>query len=146
LSQIQENFRKALLTPKNERGFAISPDELDRKAYVKKDDKQVEIGHGAVAVAAITSCTNTSNPSVMIGAGLLARKAVEKGLTVKPYVKTSLAPGSRVVTDYLEKANLLEPLSALGFDLVGYGCTTCIGNSGPLDEPVVEAINEGGAH
>ena len=90
------------------------------------------LGHGSVVIAAITSCTNTSNPSVMLGAGLLAKKAVEAGLTRKPWVKTSLAPGSKVVTEYLERAGLIEPLSQLGFDLVGYGCTTCIGNSGPL--------------
>jgi aconitate hydratase len=100
-----------------------------------------ELTDGAVAIAAITSCTNTSNPSVMIGAGLVARKARAKGLTVKPWVKTSLAPGSQVVSDYLEKANLQEDLDALGFNLVGYGCTTCIGNSGPLPEPIVDAIN-----
>ena len=92
--------------------------------------------HGAVVVAAITSCTNTSNPSVMIGAGLLAKKAVERGLTRQPWVKTSLAPGSKVVTDYLDRAGLTPYLDALGFNLVGYGCTTCIGNSGPLPEDV----------
>jgi len=101
-----------------------------------------DLGHGDVMVAAITSCTNTSNPSVMIGAGLVARNANRLGLKVKPWVKTSLAPGSQVVTEYLEKANLQGDLNELGFDLVGYGCTTCIGNSGPLAEPYVEAINE----
>ena len=98
---------------------------------------------GAVVIAAITSCTNTSNPSVLVGAGLLAKKAREKGLTTKPWVKTSLAPGSQVVTDYLEAAGLQSELDALGFDLVGYGCTTCIGNSGPLEQPVNEAIENG---
>ena len=101
-----------------------------------------QVDHGAVVVAAITSCTNTSNPSVMIGAGLLAKKAVERGLTRKPWVKTSLAPGSQVVTAYLEKAGLMTPLEALGFDLVGYGCTTCIGNSGPLPDEVSAIIEE----
>jgi aconitate hydratase A / 2-methylisocitrate dehydratase len=100
------------------------------------------LDHGAVVIAAITSCTNTSNPSVMLGAGLLAKKAVEAGLTRRPWVKTSLAPGSKVVTEYLERAGLIEPLSALGFDLVGYGCTTCIGNSGPLPEEVSREIEE----
>ena len=100
------------------------------------------LDHGAVVIAAITSCTNTSNPSVMIGAGLLAKKAVEAGLTRKPWVKTSLAPGSKVVTEYLERAGLLEPLSQLGFDLVGYGCTTCIGNSGPLPVEISREIQE----
>src|SRR6185312_2758177 len=95
---------------------------------------------GAVAIAAITSCTNTSNPSVMVGAGLLAKKAVERGLSVPPWVKTSLAPGSRAVTGYLDKAGLTPYLDRLRFDLVGYGCTTCIGNSGPLAEPIAKAI------
>jgi aconitate hydratase len=102
-----------------------------------------EIGHGAVVIAAITSCTNTSNPYVMLAAGLLAKKAHERGLAPKPWVKTSLAPGSKVVTDYLDRAGLSEPLDALGFQLVGYGCTTCIGNSGPLDDSVAEAIEDG---
>ena len=97
---------------------------------------------GDIVIAAITSCTNTSNPSVLIGAGLLAKKAHEKGLKVKPWVKTSLAPGSQVVTDYLEKAGLNKYLDELGFNLVGYGCTTCIGNSGPLNKNISDAINE----
>ncbi len=143
MSEVRENFERALVQPKNERGFALAPEDLSRTGNVRLDGYSGKIGHGAVVIAAITSCTNTSNPTVMVGAGLLAKHAVEKGLEVKPYVKTSLAPGSRVVTDYLEKARLIEPLAALGFDLVGYGCTTCIGNSGPLPEPVVEAINEG---
>ena len=96
------------------------------------DGTSFELDHGAVAIAAITSCTNTSNPSVMIGAALLAKKAVEKGLQRKPWVKTTLAPGSKVVSDYYEKAGLTPYLDKLGFNLVGYGCTTCIGNSGPL--------------
>src|SRR5262249_14433078 len=99
--------------------------------------------HGAVVIAAITSCTNTSNPAVMLGAGLLAKNAVERGLVVKPWVKTSLAPGSRVVTEYLREAGLGPDLRALGFHLVGYGCTTCIGNSGPLPDPISEAITKG---
>src|SRR6185295_14130371 len=98
---------------------------------------------GDVVIAAITSCTNTSNPAVLFAAGLLARKAREKGLTRKPWVKTSLAPGSQVVTDYLTKAGLQADLDALGFNTVGYGCTTCIGNSGPLDDSVAAAIKEG---
>jgi aconitate hydratase len=102
-----------------------------------------DLGHGDVVIAAITSCTNTSNPAVMLGAGLVARKALERGLTVKPWVKTSLAPGSKVVTDYLAKAGLQDDLDALGFNLVGYGCTTCIGNSGPLPQPVSAAIARG---
>ena len=109
---------------------------------VTLDGEEFELDHGSVVIAAITSCTNTSNPSVMIGAGLLARKAVERGLERKPWVKSSLAPGSKVVTDYYEAAGLMEPLAELGFDIVGYGCTTCIGNSGPLAEPISEAVEE----
>jgi aconitate hydratase len=105
------------------------------------DGQEVTIGHGAVTIAAITSCTNTSNPSVMVGAGLLAKKAVERGLTRKPWVKTTLAPGSKVVTDYYDKSGLTPYLEKLGFDLVGYGCTTCIGNSGPLPSEVSAAVN-----
>src|SRR3989442_10210540 len=101
-----------------------------------------EVDHGSVAIAAITSCTNTSNRSVMVGAGLLAKKAVERGLKSKPWVKTSLAPGSKVVNDYLIAAGLMPYLEALGFHLVGYGCTTCIGNSGPLPEPVAQAVKK----
>jgi len=112
-------------------------------ALVESGDGPVEVGHGSVAIAAITSCTNTSNPMVMVGAGLLARNAVARGLSVSPTVKTSLAPGSRAVTGYLERAGLMEPLADLGFALAGYGCTTCIGNSGPLDEPVARAIESG---
>ncbi len=108
----------------------------------KVEGEEYSIGHGDVVIAAITSCTNTSNPSVMIAAGLVAKKAVERGLEVKPWVKTSLAPGSQVVTDYLAKAGLQDDLDKLGFDLVGYGCTTCIGNSGPLPEKISKAINE----
>ncbi|MQA75558.1 MAG: aconitate hydratase AcnA [Solirubrobacterales bacterium] len=107
-----------------------------------EDGTEVELDHGRVVIAAITSCTNTSNPSVMIGAGLLAKKAVERGLEQKPWVKTSLAPGSTVVTEYLERAGLDEYLDELGFNLVGYGCTTCIGNSGPLPEAISKAVND----
>jgi aconitate hydratase len=114
----------------------------DAVAVTLEDGTEVELDHGRVVIAAITSCTNTSNPSVMIGAGLLARKAVERGLGSKPWVKTSLAPGSTVVTDYLERSGLTEYLDTLGFNLVGYGCTTCIGNSGPLPQAISEAVNE----
>lgn len=114
--------------------------ELVKQVHVKNNGNEFDIGHGSVVISAITSCTNTSNPSVLIAAGLLAKKAVEKGLTSKPWVKTSLAPGSKVVTDYLNEAGLTKPLESLGFHLVGYGCTTCIGNSGPLPEPIANAI------
>jgi aconitate hydratase len=128
-------------------GFAESMDkEFNKGAEMSKrvpvPGRKHDLGHGDVVIAAITSCTNTSNPSVMVAAGLLAKKAVAKGLTVKPWVKTSLAPGSQVVADYYEKSGLQKDLDALGFNLVGFGCTTCIGNSGPLPEEISEAINE----
>ena len=143
LAAMKQTFEKALQAPVNERGFALDGAALKRKGTIRSGGQSLDIGHGAVVIAAITSCTNTSNPTVMLGAGLLARNAVAKGLKVQPYVKTSLAPGSRVVSDYLDKAGLTDSLNALGFNTVGYGCTTCIGNSGPLPEPVAKAVNEG---
>jgi len=116
--------------------------DLSAQVAVESSGEKFALAHGAVVIAAITSCTNTSNPEVMIGAGILAKKAVEKGLTRKPWVKTTLAPGSQVVTDYYNKAGLTPYLEKLGFDLVGYGCTTCIGNSGPLPTEISEAINQ----
>jgi aconitate hydratase len=133
LSDAQASFQRAL------DDYTDSP---SAQADFEIASEPVSIGHGAVTIAAITSCTNTSNPSVMIGAGLLAKKAVERGLTRKPWVKTTLAPGSKVVTDYYEKSGLLPYLEKLGFDIVGYGCTTCIGNSGPLIPEVSAAVNE----
>ena len=122
-------------------GGAQVADRIEALSQVTlADGTETELDHGHVVIAAITSCTNTSNPSVMIGAGLLARNAVERGLTVKPWVKTSLAPGSKVVMEYYERAKLIEPLEALGFHLVGYGCTTCIGNSGPLPEEISDVV------
>jgi len=139
LSAMKSQFQKSLRAPLAERGFALDDSALQRTAAVQ-NGRPHEITHGAVVIAAITSCTNTSNPSVMVAAGLLARNAVERGLTVSPFVKTSLAPGSRVVTDYLDRAGLSEYLNQLGFHTVGYGCTTCIGNSGPLPEAVASAV------
>jgi aconitate hydratase len=121
----------------------VPPERLAQTVTVTAGSQSYKLGHGAVVIAAITSCTNTSNPAVLIGAGLLARNAVERGLTSKPWVKTSLAPGSRVVTEYLKEAGLLPYLEGVGFHVVGYGCTTCIGNSGPLPEPVANAVTEG---
>ncbi|NNM84221.1 MAG: aconitate hydratase AcnA [Phycisphaerales bacterium] len=121
---------------------AVKADPGFDGVYVQLDGNTCSLKHGAVAIAAITSCTNTSNPNVMIAAGLVAKKAADRGLTRKPWVKTSLAPGSKVVVDYLEKAGLMKPLESCGFNLVGFGCTTCIGNSGPLPEPISKAINE----
>ena len=140
LDNMKAVFQKALTAPVKERGYALGAEALERKGKVGTNGVAYEIGHGAVVIAAITSCTNTSNPSVMVAAGLLARNALEKGLKVKPYVKTSLAPGSRVVTEYLKKADLIDPLAKLGFNVVGYGCTTCIGNSGPLPGEVAKAV------
>ncbi len=135
-------FRKSFSAPIGERGFALPPEDLEKSATITMPDGKTELGQGAVVIAAITSCTNTSNPSVLIGAGLVAKKAVERGLKTAPCVKTSLAPGSRVVTDYLEKAGLLPYLEQLGFHVVAYGCTTCIGNSGTVIDAVGEAVQE----
>jgi aconitate hydratase len=140
LSDMKEVFQKALTAPVKERGYELSGDALNREAVFGTNGGSQVMKHGSVVIAAITSCTNTSNPSVLIAAGLVAKKAVEKGLNVKPYVKTSLAPGSLVVTEYLKNAGLIEPLSKLGFNVVAYGCTTCIGNSGPLPGEVAKAV------
>ena len=141
LPEMGNDFRKLFGQTKKEGGFEKKSDEL-KKEFALSNEKKGPIHHGDVVIAAITSCTNTSNPSVMIAAGLLAQKAVAKGLKVHPRVKTSLAPGSRVVTDYLEKSGLQTSLDKIGFNLVGYGCTTCIGNSGPLDESIEKGILE----
>src|SRR5208282_4509318 len=122
----------------SEGGGALEP--LEKSGAVEGESYRIADGH--VVIAAITSCTNTSNPSVLIAAGLLARKAAGKGLKPKPWVKTSLAPGSQVVTDYLTKSGLQKDLDGIGFALAGYGCTTCIGNSGPLSEPISKTIHE----
>jgi len=142
LSEVKSNFFQALSKPKTERGYGLSDEDINRQAVVTTKDGDFEIRNGAVVLASITSCTNTSNPFVMLGAGLLAKKAVALGLRVKPFVKTSLAPGSRVVTDYLAAAGLMDDLETLGFNVVGYGCATCIGNSGPLSDEVVKAIKD----
>ncbi len=141
LQSVAEGFQKALpgLFPKG----AAAPD-LKKKVPVKAPSgPSFELGHGSVVIAAITSCTNTSNPSVLMAAGLVAKKAVERGLTTKPWVKTSLAPGSKVVTNYLQESGLLPSLEKLGFHVVGYGCTTCIGNSGPLPDHIINGIGDG---
>ena len=160
LHAMKETFRRLLYTPVREGGFGLtSPQEgrWDNESPAEStpherghtgvpvliDGEAVFLKHGDVVISAITSCTNTSNPAVMVAAGLVAKKAVERGLTVKPWVKTSLAPGSRVVSDYLASAGLLPYLEALRFHVVGYGCTTCIGNSGSLPEPIARAIKEG---
>ncbi len=140
MSELKETFKKVLSTPVKERGFELKPEALNAEATFGTNGNSIKMKHGAVVIAAITSCTNTSNPSILVAAGLVAKKAIEKGLSVKPYVKTSLAPGSRVVTEYLTQANLLDPLSKLGFNVIAYGCTTCIGNSGPLPAEVAKAV------
>ena len=137
LSDSKQNFQKALKALKEERHIK------SKQVVAHIDGEEVPMQDGNVVIASITSCTNTSNPSVMIAAGLVARKAHELGLKVKPWVKTSLAPGSRVVTEYLQQADLMDDMESLGFHVVGYGCATCIGNSGPLPEPVSKAIHEG---
>ena len=142
LSAMQPTWQQTLRAPINERGFELNDEATKTAIPVQGLDGQT-LSHGDVTIAAITSCTNTSNPSVMIAAGLLAKKANERGLRSKPWVKTSLGPGSRVVTEYLNRSGLSEHLDALDFQTVGYGCTTCIGNSGPLPEHIVQAINEG---
>ena len=140
LSGMKSHWRSSLNAPFGHHGHGVDPSCNDATAPIAGRDS--ELGHGDVVIAAITSCTNTSNPSVMIAAGLVARNARSRGLTIKPWVKPSLAPGSRVVTEYYDAADLSEDLSALGFSVVGYGCTTCIGNSGPLDEEIAAAIDE----
>ena len=136
LTESKKAFKEALPS-------LMKSGNANKSVAVQMNGGKFELSHGSVVISAITSCTNTSNPSVLIGAGLLAKKAVEKGLTSKPWVKTSLAPGSKVVTEYLKDSGLLPYLEKIGFHLVGYGCTTCIGNSGPLPEPVANAIQEG---
>jgi aconitate hydratase len=150
LESLGKTFHSLLSKPAAEGGYGKDPHNLAEKVTVSMNgkepaatpDKSAPIGHGSVLIAAITSCTNTSNPSVMLGAGLLARKAVERGMKVNPTVKTSLAPGSRVVTDYLQKTGLQPYLDKLGFNIVGYGCTTCIGNSGPLHPNIEQALSD----
>lgn len=140
LKDLGPTYESVLTSDVGPRGFGLSKDVINKKVNVKLAEKDVTLEHGSVLIAAITSCTNTSNPSVMVAAGLVAKKACEFGLNVKPFVKTSLAPGSRVVTEYLERSGLQPYFDKLGFHTVGYGCTTCIGNSGPLDDNIAEAV------
>jgi len=143
LPRLKQKFIELFQKPVSENGYNKPKEALSQRFALPNGNRPTaDVGHGDVLIAAITSCTNTSNPSVMLAAGLLARKAVEKGLTVRPTVKSSLAPGSRVVTDYLEKTGLQPYLDRLGFQLVGYGCTTCIGNSGPLEARIEEVVTK----
>jgi aconitate hydratase len=140
---LRERFQAMLTDEISDGGFGLETEAVMDRETIESNGSSSEIGHGSVLIAAITSCTNTSNPSVMLAAGLLAKKAVQRGLTVDPVVKTSLAPGSRVVTDYLNETGLQKYLDQLGFHLVGYGCTTCIGNSGPLGAEIEDALTHG---
>ena len=140
LSEMRDHWLESLNSPSGHQGHGINPKNNQDSSYI--EGRNVNLQHGDIVIAAITSCTNTSNPSVMLAAGLLARNAVQKGLELKPWVRPSLAPGSRVVTEYFDAAGLTEDLASLGFNVVGYGCTTCIGNSGPLDEDIENAIDE----
>ena len=144
LDSMKPHFLKSLTHELGHHGHGLSPEDLSKGAIVTRNGETYDLNHGDVVIAAITSCTNTSNPGVMLAAGLVARNARRHGLEVKPWVKTSLAPGSRVVTEYYEASGLQEDLNALGFNVVGYGCTTCIGNSGPLPEEIEAAIDEAG--
>lgn len=143
LKDMPSSFRNSLTAPAKERGFELNDNQLKSQVNTTYNNETFSLTHGSVVIASITSCTNTSNPSVLISAGLVAKKAVDKGLKTKPWVKTSLAPGSRVVTEYLQKAALLEDLEKLKFHVVGYGCATCIGNSGPLPAEIEESIKKG---
>ncbi|XP_029311041.1 cytoplasmic aconitate hydratase [Cottoperca gobio] len=143
VSNMKQDFETCLGAKQGFKGFQVAPERHSTAVPFQFNGKEYTLNHGSVVIAAITSCTNTSNPSVMLGAGLLAKKAIECGLSVKPYIKTSLSPGSGVVTYYLKESGVMDYLFQLGFEVVGYGCMTCIGNSGPLPEPVVEAITQG---
>ncbi|MCB9119817.1 MAG: aconitate hydratase AcnA [Caldilinea sp.] len=143
LDGMKQMWNAALTAPVGPRGYGLEREALDTSVDVSFAGREFTLKHGHVVIAAITSCTNTSNPSVMVGAGLLAKKAVERGLDVKPWVKASMAPGSKVVTSYMDAAGLTPYLEALNFHTVGYGCTTCIGNSGPLPEPISKGIKQG---
>ena len=143
LDGMKQMWNAALTAPVGPRGYGLEREQLNTSVDVSFAGREFTLKHGDVVIAAITSCTNTSNPSVMVGAGLLAKKAIERGLDVKPWVKASLAPGSKVVTSYLDAAGLTPYLEALNFHTVGYGCTTCIGNSGPLSEAISKAIRQG---
>uniref|UniRef100_A0A9J8DHM4 Cytoplasmic aconitate hydratase n=1 Tax=Cyprinus carpio carpio TaxID=630221 RepID=A0A9J8DHM4_CYPCA len=143
VSEMKQDFKMCLGAKQGFKGFQVAPERHDVQVPFQFNGAEYSLSHGSVVIAAITSCTNTSNPSVMLGAGLLAQKAVNAGLSVKPYIKTSLSPGSGVVTYYLKESGVMDFLSQLGFEVVGYGCMTCIGNSGPLPEPVVQAITQG---
>lgn len=142
-TNVKKDFYTCLANPVGFKGFGLTPEQRNTSVKFNYQGKEYELKHGSVCIAAITSCTNTSNPGVIFAAGLLAKNAVAKGLRVAPYIVTSLSPGSRAVSQYLQIAGLEEPLKALGFHLAGYGCMTCIGNTGEFDPEVTEAIHKG---
>ena len=142
LSNMKTDFTSALTNKIGFKGYGLKSEDSSKKAEISHEGNKYTLSHGSVVIASITSCTNTSNPDVMLGAGLVAKKALEKGLTIKPYIKTSLSPGSGVVTQYLVNSGLLAPLQDIGFDIAGYGCMTCIGNSGDLSESVADALTK----
>ncbi len=142
-SKLPDTFKKCLTAPKEQFGYELSPEQLNRTVEVNIDGKKFDISHGSVVIASIASCTNTSNPTLLISAALLAKNAKERGLRTKPWVKTSFSPGSRATTEYLKRLGLLDCMESMGFHVTGYGCATCIGNSGPLPEVILEAIKNG---
>merc|ERR1712127_811933 len=141
-ADMKADFNKCMTNPVGFKGFGLEQSETTKSANFTYEGKDYTFNQGDLVIAAITSCTNTSNPDVMLQAGLLAKNAVEKGLSVAPYIKTSLSPGSGVVSYYLESSGVIPYLEQLGYGIVGYGCMTCIGNSGPLPENIVKAIND----
>jgi len=140
MSKLQAEFREGLTAKVSFKGFGLKPEEVNKPVKINFQGSEYELNHGSVVIAAITSCTNTSNPDVMLAAGLLAKAAVAKGLSVRPYIKTTLSPGSGVVREYFKKAGVQEYLDQLGFTIAGYGCMTCIGNSGEIPSEVQDAI------
>ena len=140
MSKLPQDFKTGLTAKVGFKGYGLDAKEVDKKVKINYEGKEYELSHGSLVIAAITSCTNTSNPDVMLAAGLVAKKALAKGLKVKPYIKTTLSPGSGVVKDYFEHAGVQDALDALGFTIAGYGCMTCIGNSGEIPAEVQDAI------
>lgn len=143
ITEVAKDFATCMAAPNGDKGFGVKPEEQKNSSKLTYHGKEYELNHGSIVIASITSCTNTSNPSVLVAAGLLAKKAVELGLNTLPYIKTSLSPGSGVVTKYLQAAGLDKSLADLGFTLAGYGCMTCIGNSGEIPDEVTKAIKDG---
>jgi aconitate hydratase len=136
MAKLPAEFKQGLTAKVGFKGYGLNPSDVSKKAKINYKGKEYELGHGSVVIAAITSCTNTSNPDVMLAAGLVAKKAIQKGLKVNPYIKTTLSPGSGVVKQYFDKSGVQQYLDQLGFTIAGYGCMTCIGNSGEIPSEV----------